>query len=174
MLMIIFVMMIITIIIFPDCLYVAYFTCRHTGLASQLRASGARLPLAVIHAGGAIAPTTRLALDACAAAAAASTTVAVKSESVGAAPFASESIQTSAALPECDRAAAIPVVALKSADVPCASSGELLLVCGSFYILKDVRAALGLADPSDDLEAAPVVPTPTGAQKAAVWDVMTP
>ena len=47
-------------------------------------------------------------------------------------------------------------------------------MCISFYILKDVRAALGLADPSDDLDAAPVVPAPTGAQKAAVLDVVTP
>ncbi len=65
-------------------------------------------------------------------------------------------------------------VGAEVSPTPPAASDELLLVCGSFYILKDVRAALGLADPSDDLEAAPVVPAPTRTQKAAASEVATP
>ena len=70
---------------------------------------------------------------------------------------------------DCDRAAASDVSPLGH-DSGAAECAELVLVCGSFYILADVRRAIGLCDEIDafDLhERMHTAPTATAAASAS-------
>ncbi len=110
---------------------------------------GERVPLAPIVDGGDIVATVRAALDACR-----------DRDQV-----ASASASASASAPAADAAAST-----SGRDPSTGECAELVLVCGSFYILADVRRAIGLCDEIDafDLhERMHTAATPTAVPSAS-------
>ena len=108
---------------------------------------GERVPLAPIVDGGDIAATVRAALNAC--------------------RDHDQAVSTSvaASAPATDAAAST-----SGPDSSSSECAELVLVCGSFYILADVRRVLGLCDEIDafDLhERMHTAATPTPAASAS-------
>jgi hypothetical protein len=117
-------------------------------LSAQQVAMGERVPLAPIVDGGDIVATVRAALDAC------RDRDQVESASASA-----------SASPASDAAAST-----SGRDSSTGECAELVLVCGSFYILADVRRAIGLYDEIDafDLhERMHTAPTPTAVPSAS-------